>query len=379
MQIFPASPLPSFRTGRIAVSLALLGALLLGMVPAIAIAQDEVSEETMSAAEVVEQVAPAVVTVFNISQVQGGMLGETQPIERGAGTGFIIDEEGHIVTNWHVVTGGDDYAVILADGTELEAELIGEDPRNDLAVVKIDPSDVPAFVNFGDSNDLQPGQPILAIGSPLGAFTNTVTQGIVSGLGRNEFLGGPAQGGATICQNYANLIQHDAAINPGNSGGPLFNLQGDVVGVNTLGIPVDPSGLPTQGLFFAVPSDTVTIAVEQLIETGTVAAPYVGISYNQINPTTAAISGLPADQGLLVGQVETGAPAADAGILEGDIISSIEGIELTPATSLANILFEYEPGDDIEMGVLRQGEELTVNLTLGQAPPELFEQCVLVP
>jgi S1-C subfamily serine protease len=124
-----------------------------------------------SAVEIVEQVSPAVVTVYNITT--GFLGGEAQP--QGAGTGFIIDEEGHIVTNWHVVTGGDAFAVLLQDGTELEAELIGMDPRDDIAVVKIDPAEVPGVVSFGNSDELKPGQPVLAIGSPLGAFTSTVT------------------------------------------------------------------------------------------------------------------------------------------------------------------------------------------------------------
>src|SRR5690606_32673181 len=135
-----------------------------------------------------------------------------------------------------------------------------------------DPSAIPATVPFGDSTALKPGQEVLAIGSPLGAFTNSVTAGIVSGLGRNQLYSN-----SPTCQSYSNLIQHDAAINQGNSGGPLFNMQGEVIGVNTLGVPVSNSGVPVQGLFFAVPSSTVQMAVEQMIATGTVMQPYIGI------------------------------------------------------------------------------------------------------
>lgn len=325
----------------------------------------------MTPVEVVEHVAPAVVTVLNLQTTQGLQSGDAASQAQGAGTGFIIDDEGHIVTNWHVVTGGEDFVVVLADGTQVDAELIGSDPRDDLAVVKIDPANVSGVVSFGSSDELQPGQSILAIGSPLGAFTNTVTVGVVSALGRNEF----ASGG--VCQNYSNLIQHDAAINPGNSGGPLFNLHGEVVGVNTLGIPVTTGGQPVQGLFFAVPSSTVTVAVEQMIETGTVEQPYLGISFVPINPTVATQYNLAADSGIYVSGVATGGPAEASGLQADDIITAIDGQEITLENSLADILFNYEPGDTVTLTVLRDGQEQTIDLTLEQAPEEIFEQCAL--
>jgi S1-C subfamily serine protease len=213
---------------------------------------------------------------------------------------------------------------------------------------------------------------VLAIGSPLGAFTNTVTGGIVSAIGRNE-LGGESN----FCQNYSNLIQHDAAINQGNSGGPLFNLSGEVVGVNTLGIPTSDQGLPVQGLFFAVPANTVTVAVQQLIETGTIEQPYFGISSIQIDPTTASANDLPVDYGVYVADVEAGGPAAEAGLQPDDIVTAIDGTKITFETPLSDILFNYHPGDTVALTVLRGGEETTVNMTLGQAPQELFEQCTL--
>ena len=184
------------------------------------------------AISVVQQVGPSVVTVINQQMFQG--FDTVQPV--GSGTGFIIDAEGHVVTNWHVVKGGQEFLVILSNGDRQPATLVGSDRISDLAVVKID-GEVPAFASFGNSDELQVGEPVLAIGSPLGTYTNTVTEGIVSALGRD-----------LPQSNYNNLIQHDAAINPGNSGGPLFNLQGQVIGVNTLGVseekrPVDPGAL----------------------------------------------------------------------------------------------------------------------------------------
>jgi 2-alkenal reductase len=327
--------------------------------------------EEMTPVEVVEQVAPAVVTVFNLQTSQNALGGPASTQPQGVGTGFIIDTEGHIVTNWHVVSGGDQFAVILFDGTRLDAELIGSDPRDDLAVVKIDPADVPATVDFGSSDELRPGQTVLAIGSPLGAFTNTVTVGVVSALGRNEF------GSAGVCQNYSNLIQHDAAINPGNSGGPLFNLQGQVVGVNTLGIPQTGTGQPVQGLFFAVPSSTVIQVVQQLIDTGTIEQPYIGISFIPIDPTLATRYNLPSDSGIYVTNLALGSPAATSGLQVDDIITAIDGEEITLEQSLADILFDYAPGDTVSLTVVRNGSEVSIDLTLEQAPEALLEQCAV--
>jgi len=350
-----------------AVLIAVLGTVALAPVSA---AQD--SAEEMTPVEVVERVGPAVVTVIN-EQTLSDIFGGEQTIQAGAGTGFIIDEEGHIVTNWHVVTGGSSFIVILADGTEVEAELIGEDPRDDLAVVKIDPSAVPATVPLGDSDELRPGQSVLAIGSPLGAFGNTVTAGIVSALDRDQL----GQGESSICQNYSDLIQHDAAINPGNSGGPLFNLRGEVVGVNTLGIPQSSTGVPVQGIFFAVPSNTVSAVVQQLIDRGFISAPFLGITMVALTPQLAAVNNLPVENGVYIDGVEPGGPADQAGIQPGDIILSIDGEEITPMDTLATHLLRYEPGDTVELTVLRGDEQMTVQLTFGEAPQELFEQCTL--
>lgn len=346
----------------------------------LSVGQNETSDPSASAApeteltkaRVVEEVAPAVVTVYNLATTPALFgNGQSQPQTQGEGTGFIIDEEGHIVTNWHVVEGGDQFAVLLQDGTELEAELIGTDPRDDLAVVKIDPAAVPATVPFGDSKELLPGQDVLAIGSPLGAFTNSVTAGIVSALGRNQL-----SSGNPTCQNYSNLIQHDAAINPGNSGGPLFNLQGEVVGVNTLGIPIDQGGQPVQGLFFAVPSSTVKTAVQQLIETGTVTQAWVGIAFYPIDASLANQYDLPVDHGIIVTDVEDGSPADQAGLQPEDVITAVEGVEITPTRALADIMFQHQPGETVTLSVIRDGEQSDVELTLGETPLN-FEDCTL--
>ena len=308
----------------------------------------------MDAVAVVERVAPAVVTVNNLRQL-GGFFGGDESQRQGTGTGFVIDEQGYIVTNEHVVRGGDEFEVVFANGEERAAELIGADPIGDLAVVRIE-GDVPATVPLGDSNALKPGQPVLAIGSPLGTFTNTVTQGIVSALGRNgrEFLpNDPCYG------TYTNLIQHDAAINPGNSGGPLISAAGEVIGVNTLGIP------QAQGLFFAVPASTVREITSKLIETGEAPYPFFGVGSVPVTDDLAAQEELPVDYGELIVELEQGGPAAEAGIEPGDIVLAVEGQRIDAQNSFVEVLFAHEPGETVEATVQRGEEQINVEVTLG--------------
>jgi 2-alkenal reductase len=316
-----------------------------------------------SAVEIVKQVSPSVVTVVNEQQVGG--LGSNVAMEVGRGTGFIIDEAGHIVTNWHVVNGGDQFEVIFANGEKRPVELQGADRLSDLAVVRVD-GPVPGIAPFGNSDLLEPGLPVLAIGSPLGTFTNTVTDGIVSGLGR-DLPGSPLRGEPA----YSNLIQHDAPINPGNSGGPLFDYGGRVVGVNTLGIPEVPgAGIPAQGLFFAIPSNTVQRIALQLIENGRVAYPYLGIEAQEITPELAGLYDLPVDHGAYVVAVDPAGPAAGAGIQEGDFILALGDVRIDDQTSFTEALFAYRPGDTVNVTVLRDGDELTVPVTLAELPPQ---------
>jgi len=319
-------------------------------------AQDTTTQPQPRAEDVVAQVGSAVVTVINEQTYDSGNGNSLVPA--GSGTGFIIDDQGHIVTNWHVVTGGEKFKVIFADGTQVDAELVGSDEVSDLAVVHVS-GDLPGKVTLGDSDALKPGQPVLAIGSPLGTFTNTVTQGIVSAIGR-DFPGG---------QNYSNLIQHDAAINPGNSGGPLFNFNGEVVGVNTLGIPTSDNGEPVQGLFFAIPSNTVKDIAAKLIADGKVTYPYFGIVYVPVTPDVAAQLGLDQSTGVLVREVVEG-PASDAGIQPGDIITAIDGVTIDAKTSFAEALFQHQPGDTVEATLQRDGKEMKVQVKLIERPPD---------
>jgi 2-alkenal reductase len=325
---------------------ALLGAPLRGL------AQDATPPAERSAIDVVAAVTPAVVTVINeVIYEQGG--GETSAQPAGAGTGFIIDTEGHIVTNQHVIAGGDAFRVIFADGEERDATVIGADKVSDLAVVKVDGA-VPATVGFGDSDLLKPGQTVLAIGSPLRTYTNTVTEGIVSAIGRD-----------VSGVNYSNLIQHDAAINPGNSGGPLFNLRGEVVGVNTLGIPETQSGEPVQGIFFAIPSNAVAQIAQTLIADGRVVYPFVGVSYS---PVMITMSDGSTSYGVYVSEVVPGGPADQAGIQTDDVIVAIAGDPITQTDSFSEILFRHQPGETVELTFIRDNREQTADITLTERP-----------
>ena len=307
-------------------------------------------------ASVVERVKPAVVTVVNQRQV--GDLFEQREREAGRGTGFVIDEAGHVVTNEHVVRGGDAFQVILSDGTVRPAELVGADPLSDLAVVRIE-GEAPAIVAFGDSEALRQGQPVLAIGSPLGDFTGTVTDGIVSALNR-DFPGAAGQGEVA----YTNLIQHNAAINPGNSGGPLFDLDGRVIGVNTLGIPQTQAGVPAQGLFFAIPSNTVSRIALQIINEGRVAYPYLGGNFVEVVPEAARVYDLPVDYGAFVQTVVPGGPADDAGIAPGDIIVAIGGQPIDADTAFTEALFASAPGEAATVEFVRGDERRSVEVQL---------------
>jgi 2-alkenal reductase len=316
-----------------------------------------------SVADVVAKVNPAVVTVINQQQFQG-FNSQSQGSDlqtAGTGTGFIINSDGYIVTNNHVVDGASALQVIFEDGTTVDATLVGVDTYTDLAVIKIDGT-VPATVNFGDSSTLRPGDAVIAIGSALGDYTNTVTEGIVSGLNRQL----SDDSGVA----YDNMIQHDAAINPGNSGGPLLNLNGEVIGVNTAVVRQAEPGVSAEGLGFAIPSNTVQQIVQKLIQNGSVTRPYLGVQYTPLTPQIAAAQGLSIEAGALVGQVTSGGPAATAGVQQGDVITSIDGTAIDKDHPLEDLLFAHQPGDSVKLGVYRPSTRatLTLDVTLGTRP-----------
>jgi 2-alkenal reductase len=307
---------------------------------------------TSDPVEVVQKVGPAVVTVINQQRARGGML-----LEAGAGTGFIVSDQGYIITNQHVVAGGMSFEVIFADGTERPAQLVGEDRLSDLAVLQVD-GPLPGTVPFGDSDSSQPGQRVLAIGSPLGSFSNTVTRGIVSAVGR-DFPGSGI---------YTNLVQHDAAINPGNSGGPLLNLAGEVVGVNTLGVQRSANGSPAQGLFFALPSNQVRDVATELIRHGRVIYPYLGVAYAPVTAQAVVELGLEAKRGVVLASIERGGPAARAGLRQNDVILAINGQPIDAGNTFSELLWPLDPGETVTLTVQRGDRIFETDATLAERP-----------
>jgi serine protease Do len=305
----------------------------------------------------VKEVGPAVVTVVGTIPGQMTFFGVTGD-QTVSGTGFFITDQGYILTNNHVVEGTQQVNIVLSDGTQQSATIVGTDQYSDIAVLKTD-GKVPAVVSLGNSDKLDPGESVIAIGSPLGDFKNTVTVGVVSATGRSIDSGK----GYTI----DNLIQTDAAINHGNSGGPLVDLAGEVIGINTLIVRDTGSGDVAEGLGFAIPISTAQAVAQQIIQQGYFARPYMGINFQPINPDIAARYNLPAKWGAYVTQVESGSPAAQAGLAENDIITRVGDITLDDTHSYINALFTYKPGDTIPLVIMRNGQETQLQVTLGEA------------
>lgn len=310
-----------------------------------------------SITDAVESVGPAVVTV--VGTVPGARTFFGRLSDRTvSGSGVIISPEGYAITNNHVVEDTSSLSVILSDGSELEAELVGTDVYADLAVLKVQGA-VPSVATIGNSDTIKPGETVIAIGSPLGDFKNTVTVGVISATGRMIDTGSGYQ--------MENLIQTDAAINEGNSGGPLVNLAGEVIGINTLIVRNSGSGGIAEGLGFAIPANTAARLTEQIIQQGYVSRPYLGIRWQPITPQIAAIYRLPVDWGVYISEVYSGSPAAGAGLQEGDIITSIADTNLDSENSYINTLFRHQPGDTVRLEIVRQNRTFDVEVTFGEA------------
>ncbi len=294
--------------------------------------------------------------------------------EIGLGSGFVIDHEGHIATNYHVIEGANTIQVSFLDGNITDANRVGEDPYSDLAVIKVNPDITKLYpVVLGNSSELVVGEPVAAIGNPFG-LSDTITAGIVSALGRD--LEAPGH------YRIVDIIQVDAAINPGNSGGPLVNLEGQVVGVNTAII----SGSGTfAGVGFAIPSDTVRRELPDLIAAGQYKHPWVGIAGIDVNLAIAQYIGLEKPQGFLVIDVVSDSPAEDVGLkggnqtvvidgieikIGGDVIVGIDGLNVRTLNDLVVYTERNKrPGDIVSLAIIRDGQEMTKSLTLGERPP----------
>ena len=311
-----------------------------------------------SVTKAVKQVGPAVVTVVGKVPGQAGFFGQT-PDQTVSGSGFFISDQGYVITNNHVVEGAQSLTVVLSTGAQEPATVVGTDQYNDIAVLKVD-GRVPAVATLGNSDLLSPGETAIAIGSPLGDFKNTVTEGVISATGRSIDTGNGYQ--------MEGMLQTDAAINPGNSGGPLVNLAGEVIGVNTLIVRNSGSGAVAEGLGFAIPINTAQAVATQLIQKGYFAHPYIGITYQPISPDIANNYSLPVQWGAYVTHVTGGSPASQAGLQQGDIITRVGDTTLDETHSYLNTLFTHKPGDVVSLTVIRNGQTQAVSVTLGEAP-----------
>jgi len=292
----------------------------------------------------------------------------TQKQQVGGGTGFIVSPDGYIVTNKHVVSDPKaDYTVLMNDESKHKAEVLARDTMTDLAVLKIEGSDLPA-VELGDSSQLQVGQKAIAIGNALGEFRNTVTTGVVSGLSRSIVAGGAQLG----TEKLMGVIQTDAAINQGNSGGPLVNIAGQVIGINTA------MAQGAENIGFAIPINEVKDTINDVREHGRIVRPWLGVRYMMLNKSIAQANNLSVDHGALItrgrerGQLAVipGSPADKAGLEENDIILQADGTELTQEKTLAYVIGQHDPGDKISLKVLDRGEEKTVEVELDEMPRE---------
>jgi serine protease Do len=280
---------------------------------------------------------------------------EQQPLEHGIGSGVIISPDGYIVTNNHVVDGAVQMKVTLNDRRVMNAKLIGVDKLTDLAVIKIDGHDLPS-VPWGNSGLLKPGETVLAFGSPFGYFQDSVTRGIVSAVNRQNPYSDDAR-------KPGGFIQTDAAINPGNSGGALVNAHGELVGINTFIISNSGS---FAGAGFAIPSQIVQATAEQLIKTGTVHHGYLGISMNDVTPANASFFNLKEATGAIVAQVTPSSPAAQAGLKSGDVIVDLNGHKVVDGSALQVAVSQDTPGMSIALGILRNGQPMTLNVKVGE-------------
>lgn len=306
-----------------------------------------------------QNVAPAVVGITNF---QGTNFFSVEQ-EAGSGSGFIIDgEKGLIVTNNHVIAGAQRLTVTVDEDEQYTATVVGTDPRTDLAVIKIEADKPLPEVSLGDSSRLQVGEWVVAIGNPLGKkFARSVTVGVVSALDREITVSASRVGGEVTL----NLIQTDAAINPGNSGGPLVNMQGQVVGINSVKIAQE----GVEGMGFSIPIADAKPIIDQLLAQGYVTRPFIGIyNYQEITEQMAEWYNIPT--GIYIGGIVPGGPASRVGMRAGDIIVEIDGTRIASYSDLDNVISKHKVGDKVSIAVVRDGTRRTFNLTLGEMPKQ---------
>lgn len=341
---------------------------------------------TSDITDAVSKVQNAVVSVVNLQKQSASLdewgqlfgqqsedenSGELQESSEGSGVIYKKDgKDAYIVTNNHVVEGSDGLEVLLADGTKVEATLVGTDVYTDLAVLKVDGTNIDTVAEFGKSSEIKVGEPAIAIGSPLGSdFANSVTSGIISSLNRQVI--NQTETGQT---SSINAIQTDAAINPGNSGGPLINIAGQVIGINSSKI-VSSSSVSVEGMGFAIPSDDVVTIINQLEADGKVTRPALGITMVNLSDISSQqqeqILKVPSDltAGIVVTKVSSASPAEKAGLEQYDVITKIDGEDVSTSTDLQSALYKKKVGDTMEVTFYHQSDEktVTVELTLDQS------------
>jgi len=321
-------------------------------------------------ASLYEQTIPAVVEIETVRQIDQNISGPFQfqipiPEQRGQGSGFFIDGEGHILTNNHVVESAKTVRVILHNGEELDAQVVGTDPQNDMALLKVNTGETGkiTFLPMGNSDNVRPGQMAVAMGSPYG-LEGSITVGIVSGLGRSL----PSDSSRTI----VDVIQTDAAINPGNSGGPLLNSKGEVIGINTA-IEANASSIG-----FAIPINMAKLQLPALLKGGELKSPWLGIEATAVDSELASKLGLPVDSGVYIINVVKGSPAEEVGLVKsaldnqgeptggGDVITAVDGVPVTKVEDLLSYFNRKQPGDKVSLSIYRGYNQITVPVELGE-------------
>lgn len=297
--------------------------------------------------------------------LRSSLYGTRMRTSQAAGTGVIIDANGLILTNKHVVAEGTSaVSVVTSDGVKYaDVQIIGRDPLNDLAILKVtNPKDFKP-ITLGDSDKVRTGQKVIAIGNALGQFQNTVTSGIISGMGRPVSASDEAGGSS---EELTNLFQTDAAINSGDSGGPLLNFNGEMIGINTA-VAAD-----AQNIGFAIPVNEAKGIVTSAKTTGKLTRPYIGVQYVMLNAESAKQLGVSVQKGAYIskdaGSVVAGSPAEKGGVKPGDIITAVNSVELSEANSLVSVVGRFKVGDIVELSVLRDGKTIEVKVTLAEAP-----------
>ncbi len=351
------------------IILVIVAIILLFSAHSVCVAETEDEENNIS---IYRRIGPGVVNITSVV-IQRDFFFNPVPRE-GAGSGSIIDTKGHILTNHHVIRDSSKLEVTLSDGSKWKAKLVGADPGNDLAVIKIDaPRERLTVIPMGDSSTLEVGQKVLAIGNPFG-LGQTLTTGIISSLGRSI----RSEAGSLI----EDVIQTDAAINPGNSGGPLLDSEGRIIGINSAII--SPTGASV-GIGFAIPVNTAKQILPELIQKGYVSYPWIGASVFPLIPEFAKFLGLKVERGAMIMEVVRGGPADKAGLrggdrqvqvgnvmlpVGGDVITEFDGEKVNSSDELIRLIRARLPGDRVALKILRNVKFLTVNITLGERPRE---------